>query len=158
MIFADVDLLLSYKFLRPVLRLCTKDNLGYEESFRLNRKEFRVMRWLRRQIWGKRNLEDDAYKQVIMIILKLTNPWDFTIWACYFSLQKRLKESYELGVIEEDDTTKEQMYKLLDLVQSLKIAFDNTRYVCLNGISTTNWPCVVYSLSIEVALSQCCTF
>ena len=62
-------------------------------------------------------------------------------------MQKRLKESYELGEIEEDDTTKEQMYKLLDLVQSLKIAFDNTRYVWMEMFSDGHLLalCIVYS-------------
>ena len=76
MIFTDVDLLLSYELLRPLLGLCIKDRLGYKESFRLNPKE-RVMRWLRKQIWGKRdflrNIEDDTYEQVIFIQM-----WNFT--------------------------------------------------------------------------------
>ena len=77
MIFAGyIDPLLSYKLLRPLLGLCIKDRLGYKESFRLNPKE-RVMRWLRKQIWGKRdflmNIEDDTYEQVIFIQM-----WNFT--------------------------------------------------------------------------------
>ena len=46
-----------------------------------------------------------------------------------FTVQKLTKEKLQLNSKEVEDPTKEQMHKLLDLVHSLKIAFDNTRWV-----------------------------
>ena len=127
MIFADIDLLLSYKLLKPLLRLFIKHNIESEESFSLNRKEFRVMRWFRKQIWGKtdflRSIEDDTYEQVRKLA------WFYTSKFCSFIMQRRKKEEDKLLEDEEDDTIKEQISELRDLVQSLKTAFDNTRYV-----------------------------
>ena len=68
------------------------------------------MRWLRKQIWGKRdflrNIEDDTYEQVIFIQM-----WNFTTSyrQCSLIMQKLEREKAKLLEVEEDDTIKEQI-------------------------------------------------